>query len=110
MSIRNIDPSFHVTGQITPSHMKQIADLGYKTVICMRPDNEGFNQPAFAEMAEAAKAAGVEAFYIPVVPGAMTMEQARQLKDILSARSGPTLAYCASGNRCAAAYDMSKRA
>jgi sulfide:quinone oxidoreductase len=110
MSIRTIDPNFHVTGQIAPKQMQDIAKLGYKTVICMRPDNEGFNQPAFTDMQAAAKAAGIEAIYLPVVPGAITPDQARQLKTILSAHSGPTLAYCASGNRCASAYEMSKRA
>lgn len=109
MSIRPVDPSFHVSGQISPAQIKDIAGLGYKTVICMRPDKEGFFQPAFSEMAEAAKDAGIEAFYIPVKPGAMTAEQAKELKKILSSRTGPTLAYCASGNRCISAYEMTKR-
>lgn len=81
----------------------------YKTVICMRPDKEGFFQPAFSELAEAAKSAGIETFYIPVKPGAMTVDQAKELKQILDGRTGPTLAYCASGNRCVSAYEMTKR-
>ena len=109
MSIRPVDPSFHVTGQISPAEIKDIASLGYRTVICMRPDKEGFFQPAFSEMAEAARSAGIEAFHIPVKPGAMTTEQAMELKRILASREGATLAYCASGNRCVAAYEMSKR-
>lgn len=109
MSIRPVDPSFHVTGQIAPSHLKELAGLGYKTVICMRPDQEGFFQPTFSDVAEAAGQAGIEAFYIPVKPGAMTEQQAVELKNILREREGPTLAYCASGNRCVAAYEMSKR-
>jgi sulfide:quinone oxidoreductase len=109
MSIRPVDSSFHVTGQISPAQIKDIAGLGYKTVICMRPDREGFFQPAFSELAEAAKNAGLEAFYIPVKPGAMTVEQAKELKKILASQVGPTLAYCASGNRCISAYEMSKR-
>ena len=109
MSIRPVDPSIHVSGQISPAQIKDIAGLGYKTVICMRPDKEGFFQPAFSEMAEAAKDAGIEAFYIPVKPGAMTVEQAKELKKILASRTGPTLAYCASGNRCVSAYEMTKR-
>lgn len=109
MSIRTIDRNFHVTGQLSPAHFPEVAKLGYKTVICMRPDNEGFNQPAFAAMEQAAKAAGLQAFYIPVTPGAMTVEQAKQLKTILKDQEGPTLAYCASGNRCISAFEMSKR-
>ncbi|MCB1445754.1 MAG: TIGR01244 family phosphatase [Rhizobiaceae bacterium] len=109
MSIRPVDPNFHVTGQMSPAQMKEVAGLGYRTVICMRPDKEGFSQPAFSEMAEAARSAGIEAFYIPVTPGAMTVEQAHELRRILAGREGPTLAYCASGNRCISAYEMSKR-
>lgn len=109
MSIRTIDPNFHVTGQITPQQIAEVAKLGYKTVICMRPDNEGFNQPAFADMAKAAKDAGLDAHYIPVVPGAMTEAQAKELKTILDEEKGPILAYCASGNRCVGAYQMAKR-
>jgi sulfide:quinone oxidoreductase len=109
MSILTIAENFHVTGQITPTEMKNIASLGYKTVICMRPDKEASNQPAFADMAAAARAEGIQAVYIPVVPGAITAEQVSELKKIVDASQGPLLAYCASGNRCAAAYDMAKR-
>ena len=109
MSIRSIDPSFHVTGQIRPSQLREIADLGFKTVVCMRPDKEGFMQPSLDEVAIAAREAGLKAHYVPVVPGSLSLEQARQLKSILKSQSGPILAYCASGQRCAAAYDMAKR-
>jgi uncharacterized protein (TIGR01244 family) len=109
MSIRTLDANFHVTGQINAQQMSDIAQLGYKTVICMRPDHEGFNQPVFADMAKAAAQSGLEAFYLPVVPGQMTASQVTELKNILSRSTGPVLAYCASGNRCAAAYEMARR-
>ncbi len=109
MSIRSIDPNFHVTGQIKPSQVDEIARLGYKTVICMRPDNEGFLQPSFTEVADAAQNAGLDAHYLPVVPGSMPLDQATQLKHLLSKQTGPILAYCASGQRCAAVYDLAKR-
>ena len=109
MTIRTIDSNFHVTGQIDPQQVFDIAQLGYKTVICMRPDHEGFNQPVFTDMAKAAEDAGLDAFYLPVVPGKMTAAQVTELKVILSRSAGPILAYCASGNRCAAAYEMARR-
>lgn len=110
MSIRSIDPSFHVTGQIKPSQLRELADLGFKAVICMRPDKEGFFQPSFEDVEEAARDVGLEAHYLPVIPGSVSFDQARQLRDLLSRRSGPVLAYCASGMRCIAAYDLAKRA
>ena len=111
MSIRTLDSNFHVAGQINPGQVSDLAQLGYRTVICMRPDHEGgADQPVFADMAKAAGQAGLEAFYLPVVPGQMTSEQVAELKTILSKTAGPILAYCASGNRCAAAYEMARRA
>jgi hypothetical protein len=56
-----IDPSLHVTGQIKPSQLREIADLGFKALICMRPDKEGFLQPSFEEVEEAARGVGLEA-------------------------------------------------
>jgi sulfide:quinone oxidoreductase len=109
MSIRIVDPNFHVTAQITPKQIAEVAKLGYKTVICMRPDDESLNQPAFASIAKAAREAGIESYYLPVVPGQITLAQAAELKATLAQKPGPVLAYCASGNRCAAAYEMIKR-
>ncbi|ODS55941.1 MAG: hypothetical protein ABS40_09880 [Agrobacterium sp. SCN 61-19] len=109
MSIRSIDPSFHVTGQIKPQELQAIAELGFKAIVCMRPDKEGFFQPAFDEIANSASEVGLDAHYLPVVPGSISFDQARELKAIISRQSGPILAYCASGQRCAAAYDLAKR-
>jgi len=110
MSIRSIDPSFHVAGQIKPSQLREIADLGFKAVICMRPGKEGFLQPSFEEVEEAARDVGLEAYYLPAVPESISFDQARQLKDLLSRQAGPILAHCASGMRCVAAYDLAERA
>lgn len=110
LNIRKIDQNFDVAGQLEPAQIGEVSARGYRTIICMRPDNEGFSQPAFSEMETAARSAGLETVYFPVVPGRMTADQASQLKAILASRKGPVLAYCASGNRCAAAYDMARRA
>lgn len=61
MSIRSIDSSFHVAGQIKPSQLREIADFGFKALICMRPDKEGFLQPSFEDVGEAARGVGLEA-------------------------------------------------
>jgi sulfide:quinone oxidoreductase len=42
---------------------------GFRSIICNRPDGEGNDQPTFSEIEEAARAAGLEAYYMPVVPG-----------------------------------------
>lgn len=109
VNVRKIDDNFDVSAQLMPEQLGKISEMGYKTLICMRPDKEGANQPAFADMEKAARSVGIEPFYLPVVPGSITADQARKLKLILAEREGPALAYCASGNRCAAAFDLTKR-
>lgn len=106
---RAIGETFAVSGQLSPDQMPDVSALGYRTLICMRPDKEGFNQPTFSEIEKAARTAGIEAHYLPVVPGAFTKDQAQALKALLNASKGPVLAYCASGNRCASAYAMASR-
>lgn len=106
MSIRPIDSSYHISGQVSPKDVAKLAAAGYAAVICMRPDGEGFFQPSFAEVEKAAKAAGIAAHYLPVGGAAVPVEQARQLRAILREVQGPVLAYCASGGRSAMLYQM----
>lgn len=109
INTRKIGSSFDVAAQLVPEQLATLAGMGYRTLICMRPDNEGAGQPAFADMEKAARGVGLEPYYLPVIPGAITADQARQLKAILAEREGPVLAYCASGNRCAAAFELSNK-
>jgi uncharacterized protein (TIGR01244 family) len=109
MSIRKLDERFHVAPQLAPGQMQDVAALGYKALVCMRPDGEGFGQPTFETVNAAATAQGLAAFYVPARPGALTYVEAQKLKAIIEAADGPVLAYCASGNRCAMAYEMAKQ-
>lgn len=110
MSIRQIDASYHVTGQIAPEQVAQIKDAGYGMIICMRPDNEGMGQPAFAAIKAEADKLGLAAHYLPVTPGSMPLDHARTLKALLKSSTQPVLAYCASGNRAGMLYQMSQQA
>ncbi|MEL6278458.1 MAG: sulfur transferase domain-containing protein, partial [Pseudomonadota bacterium] len=67
MDIRRITEDVSVSPQILPEHLPDIATNGFKSVICNRPDEEDPGQPRFADVAEAAKAVGIEARLMPVV-------------------------------------------
>lgn len=109
MSIRPIDNSYHVTGQISPEAVAQLKTAGYTTIVCMRPDNEGFGQPAFSAIKAEADQHGIAAHYLPVTPGSQPLHQAGELKKILKSTTGPVLAYCASGNRASVVYQLSQQ-
>ena len=106
MRARPVTASYHVAGQLKPKDMADVAAAGYKVVICMRPDGEGFFQPKFADIEEAAKAAGLQCHYLPVGGVNSPITQAPKLSRILKNTDGMVLAFCASGGRSASLYQL----
>lgn len=107
-SMRQIDSNYFVAGQISAEQVAALKAAGFSAICCLRPDGEGFGQPAFAEIEAAAKAAGLNAYYMPVSPGSMPMQQASRLKEVLREEEGKILGYCASGNRATMLYQLAK--
>lgn len=106
---RVLDDNISVSGQILLEQMSEIAAKGYKSIICNRPDGEAFDQPDFALVSVAAKAAGLEARYIPVEPTGLTMENVDATRTALDELERPIYAYCRSGARSTNAYMMATR-
>jgi uncharacterized protein (TIGR01244 family) len=57
--IRQVSDDFAVAPQIALEDMGEIAAAGFRLVINNRPDGESPGQPSSAQMADAAKAAGL---------------------------------------------------
>lgn len=95
---RRVTDTFSVAPQIEVEDVPLAAQAGFKVLVCNRPDGEALGQPSGAEMAEAARLAGLEFVHIPVV-GGPTREQAEAFQAVVSEASGPVLAYCRSGTR-----------
>ncbi|KHJ59198.1 beta-lactamase hydrolase domain-containing protein, partial [Burkholderia glumae] len=73
---------------------------GFRAVICNRPDGESADQPAFAEIAAAARELGLDARYLPVEAADRIGEaQVDAFGAMLDALPKPVLAYCGSGRR-----------
>lgn len=108
MEVRNIHAEFSVSGQIFEEDISQLADRGFKTIICHRPDNESANQPLSKDIEAAAAHQGIKFYFIPVVPNDIRNADAEQLKDILSECEGPVLAYCGSGQRAVSLWALAQ--
>ena len=109
MQYKQLDPSLAITGQINPADLTQIAADGFKSVICNRPDNEGWGQPAFAQIEAEAKKAGLSARYIPVTPGKTDPAKAAQeFRAAMAELPKPVLAYCRSGARSTMLWQTSR--
>lgn len=108
MELKQVDKTFAVAPQITPADVAELARAGYKTIICNRPDGEGNDQPLFHEIEEAARQAGLQAHYLPVVSGKVSDEDAEKFADAFEAAPKPVFAYCRSGTRSITLWSLSR--
>ena len=100
LPIRIITDAYAVAPQLQPEDMQVVAEAGFKSVIIHRPDGEGgAEQPAAADVMAAARAAGLEVEYQPVVSGALTLDDVERLRELLQRLPAPVLAFCRSGAR-----------
>lgn len=106
MDIRPLTPTYAVSPQISPEDLPLIAEAGFSTVICNRPDAENPPQWQAAAMAEAAAAAGLQFHNLPLTHQTMTPENVARQRDLINAASGPVLAYCASGTRSSVIWSL----
>ncbi len=108
MDIKKINSAISVSPQITAADMADIRALGFRALICNRPDGEGADQPTFAEIEMAAKKAGLEARYIPIAGGMVSDADAAAFGTALDELPGPVLGYCRTGTRSATLWSLSQ--
>ncbi len=108
MNIKELSPELSVSEQISIADLEQIKAVGFGAIICNRPDGEDTGQPTFAEIEQAAKAQGLEAKFIPIVPGAPMNGEAAEFAQAMDELTGPILAYCRSGARSTMLWMASK--
>ncbi len=107
MTLRPLSPTVWVSAQISPDVMPALAASGVGRVVSNRPDGEEPDQPTAAVMEAAARDAGLAFAWIPVsgLPGP---DQVAAVAELL-ADDAPTVMFCRSGMRSAAAWAMAER-
>ena len=103
-----LSESVSVAGQISPADLRAIAEAGFKSIVCNRPDGESPGQFSSQDIATAARLAGLTMAYLPVVTGRVSPQDGREFGDLLSQLPGPVLAYCRSGMRSATLWALSQ--
>jgi len=99
MKIARVSDTFAVSAQPEPGDMRGLADAGFGTVICNRPDGEEPNQPAVASMKEASEAAGMTFHHIPVSGGKFPPDAIKAFAQVREEASAKVLAFCRTGTR-----------
>lgn len=108
MDIKSINDEYSVTGQITVSDLDTIKALGFKSIVCNRPDHEEPGQPLFAEIEQRAHELGLSIAHVPIGPTGVTAEAISGMVDALDDFDRPMLGYCRSGARSTAVYQKSQ--
>ncbi|WP_208436152.1 TIGR01244 family sulfur transferase [Bartonella phoceensis] len=106
MRLQQIDPDIFISAQISVENIKTLAEAGFKTIICNRPDQEEPHQPDFSIIQAAAHAHGITAHHIPIVPPTIKQTDIETMKTILKTASKPLLAYCHHGTRSIHLYRL----
>lgn len=106
MDIKPLNERIGVSPQISLAEIPAIAAQGYKAIICNRPDGEDADQPAAAEIGEAARKAGLDFAYVPAVSGAIAPANVDEMARALASLPAPILAYCRTGARSTRLYEM----
>lgn len=107
MNLQTITDQYAVAPQIDVSDVETLAELGYVTVICNRPDFEDPDQPSAAEIATACKALDLAFYHIPVTTMPIAEADVTQHNDIVANANGKVLGYCRSGQRSAVIFAAS---
>jgi len=107
MQFHQLSNDVFVTGQISPQDLRAFAGKGVKTVVNNRPDNEGFGQPASAEIAAAAEELGMKYLYFPVLSNGISRENVEEFAKIRPGLEGPVLLFCRTGARSTKLWELS---
>lgn len=108
MEVRTLDEDLAIMGQPTPGAVAELKRAGFAALICNRPDDEAAGQPRFAEIAAEAERHGMQARYLPVVPGKITPADGAAFAALMAELPKPIAAYCRTGNRCETLWKLAR--
>lgn len=109
IQITKVSDDFSTAPQISVEDIAEIAQLGFKTIINNRPDNEGgAEQPNSVQLATAAEKLGLNYVYIPVIPNNIQPSQIDAFSATYSLAAKPVLGFCRTGNRAGSIFKLAQ--
>ncbi len=108
MDIRPINDEYSVTGQIAVEDLDQIKAMGFRSIVCHRPDDEEPGQPRYADIAARAEELGLDIRHVPVGRNGVDANGVTAMVDALDELPRPMLGFCRSGARSTAIYEKSQ--
>ncbi len=104
-AIQPLSAEVCVAPQLDADAMAWAAQHGFRSIVNNRPDHEGGpDQPTSAVIEAAAKAAGLQYVWQPVLPAVQTPEDIARFAALLAELPKPILAFCRTGTRSGKLY------
>lgn len=107
--IRQLSDRVMVSGQVQPHEIAGLAAQGVTVLVNNRPDGEEPGQPLAGEIEDAARAAGINYHFVPIIRGIGPADVEEMQKALRESEAGKLLAFCRSGTRSAMALALAKR-
>ncbi len=105
---RKLTDAVSVAPQIAAGDVARAKAAGFAVIINNRPDGEAPGQPASADIAATARAAGLGYHHIPMAHGGITPQMIADVRAALA--EGPALMFCRSGTRSAMLWALARAA
>ena len=99
-----------VAPQICIGDIATASAAGVTMIVNNRPEDEAPDQTPGADIAEAARAAGMAYVAIPVTHAGFSMPQIEAMAAAMTATKGKVLAYCRSGTRSTSLWALAQAA
>ncbi|MGM8870940.1 beta-lactamase hydrolase domain-containing protein [Psychrobacter sp. 2Y5] len=90
--------------QIYPSQCAKLAELGYRSVINIRPDDEHITQPTSLDLASASQQANLAYQHLPFDDERLSKMTVEQFASFYHAFPKPILMFCGTGARAKLLY------
>ena len=110
MNYAKLSEDFSVASQIDPADVELIAERGYTTIVCNRPDGEDPGQPPSADIEAECRRHGIDFHLIPMQGSYVNPDTVDLTRAMLENAPGPVLAYCRSGTRSAMIWQLATAA
>jgi uncharacterized protein (TIGR01244 family) len=109
LHFRNLTAEIAVSEQLTPANIQELKQLGFETVIDLRPDGGVHDPQSSRKVGEVVRSKGMRFFYFPVPDGDIPQAAVNGLAVALS-KSDDVLLFCPSSRRAARTWALAEAA
>ena len=99
ISLVKLSHTLSVSAQPELADFAQLADQGFKVVVCNRPNGETADQPLTADVRQAVEAAGMTFVDYPITPASFPGDDLPKIGRLFDGSEGEVFAFCRTGTR-----------